>query len=108
MPRPCTSQCASGAAEGASPTMPLSTPMDVMPICTVDRNLVGFSCRSIAACAPGFAAFHHDLQPRLAAGGEGHLRHREQAVEQDQEDESVKSMRAATRRQGGCRKGAGA
>ena len=53
MPKNFTSQVAKGAAKAASPTMPLSTPMDVMPICTVDKNLVGLSCRSIAACAPG-------------------------------------------------------
>ena len=46
------SQRARGAAKAASPTMPLSTPMDVMPICTTERNLVGCSCSSIAQRAP--------------------------------------------------------
>jgi hypothetical protein len=46
------SHTASGSAKAASPTMPLRKPIDVMPICTVDRNLVGRSCRSIAVCAP--------------------------------------------------------
>ena len=86
-PKRSTSQAASGSANAASPTMPLSTPIEVMPICTVDSNLVGLSCRSIAACAPGSLAFDHDLQPRLAAGGERHLGHGEHAVEQDQKDQ---------------------
>ena len=51
-----SSHSASGRENAASPTMPLRMPIDVMPICTVDRNLVGFSCRSIAACAPGSPA----------------------------------------------------
>ena len=46
------SQCANGAEKAASPTMPLRMPIDVMPICTTDKNLVGSSCRSIAALAP--------------------------------------------------------
>ena len=46
------SQRANGAENAASPTMPFSMPIEVMPICTTDRNLVGLSCRSIAACAP--------------------------------------------------------
>ena len=40
------------ALNAASPTMPLSTPMDVMPICTVDRNWVGFAISLSAARAP--------------------------------------------------------
>ena len=46
----------SGPENAASPTMPLSTPMDVMPICTVERNLVGLSCSVMAACAPPLPA----------------------------------------------------
>ena len=33
------------------------------------------------------ARFDHDLQPRLAAGGERHLRHGEQGVQEDQEEQ---------------------
>ena len=51
-----TNQPDNGAAKAASPTMPLSTPIDVMPICTVDRKRVGLSCSSIAASAPGSSA----------------------------------------------------
>jgi len=47
------SQCATGSLKAASPTMPFNTPMDVMPICTVDNHCVGFSCSAIAATAPG-------------------------------------------------------
>jgi histone H3/H4 len=43
---------ASGAAKAASPTMPLSMPMEVMPICTVERNCVGASISFSAAAAP--------------------------------------------------------
>ena len=50
------SQVASGCENAASPTMPLSTPMDVMPICTVDSHLVGSSCSTCAANAPGSPA----------------------------------------------------
>ncbi len=50
------SQAASGAENAASPTMPLSTPIEVMPICTVDSQRVGCSCRSIAAWAPASPA----------------------------------------------------
>ena len=50
------SQTAIGCENAASPTMPFSTPIDVMPICTVDRNLVGFSCSTWAATAPGSPA----------------------------------------------------
>jgi len=46
------SQAETGAEKAASPTMPFRMPIDVMPIWTVERNLVGLSCRSIAACAP--------------------------------------------------------
>ena len=38
--------------KAASPTMPLSMPMEVMPTCTVERNWVGWSCSSMAALAP--------------------------------------------------------
>ena len=38
------------------------------------------------AC-PGVPAFHQHLQPRLAAGGQRHFRHGEQAVEDDEERE---------------------
>ena len=71
-----------------------------MPICTIDRNLVGLSCRSIAAGAR-VAGFDHHLQPRLAAGGERHLRHGEQAVEQDQEEQQ-RNVHARAQR---CREG---
>ena len=49
----CCSQREKGSANAASPTMPLSTPIEVMPICTVESQRVGCSCRSIAARAPG-------------------------------------------------------
>ena len=45
-------QMDSGPAKAASPTMPLSMPIEVMPICTVERNCVGDSIRSSAAAAP--------------------------------------------------------
>jgi hypothetical protein len=52
-PKPALSiQMASGPAKAASPTMPLSMPMEVMPICTVERNCVGDSIRFSAAAAP--------------------------------------------------------
>ena len=84
------SHCASGSAKAFSPTMPLSTPIDVMPICTVDRNLVGVLVQVHRRLGAGFAAFDHHGQPGLAAGGERHLGHGEQAVEQDQQDKQRK------------------
>ena len=46
------SQRANGAENAASPTMPLRTLIEVMPICTTDRNLVGSSCSAMAWRAP--------------------------------------------------------
>src|SRR5512133_1491712 len=51
MPKPC-SQCASSLLNAASPMMPFSTPIEVMPTCTVDRNRVGCSISRSAAAAP--------------------------------------------------------
>ena len=50
------SQTAKGSANAASPTMPFMIPIEVMPICTVERNLVGLSCSAIAASTPGSPA----------------------------------------------------
>ncbi len=38
--------------KAASPMMPLSMPMEVMPTCTDERNCVGLSSSVIAPCAP--------------------------------------------------------
>ncbi|SMG64912.1 hypothetical protein BMETH_284_2 [methanotrophic bacterial endosymbiont of Bathymodiolus sp.] len=56
-PKVCN-QSASGLANTASPTIPLNTPIDVMPICTVDKNLVGSSDNLSATAA--------DLSPSAA------------------------------------------
>ena len=74
---PC-SQADSGAENAASPTMPFRMPIEVMPICTVDSQRVGWSCRSIAACAPASPASTITASRALRAGGERHLRHGEQ------------------------------
>ena len=50
-PQPCI-KLASPPLKAASPMMPLSMPMEVMPTCTEDKNCVGFSSRVNAACAP--------------------------------------------------------
>src|SRR3990167_3720710 len=50
-PRPCI-QTDRLPLKAASPIMPLSMPMEVMPTCTDDRNCVGFSSNPSAACAP--------------------------------------------------------
>ena len=42
----------SPSLNAASPTMPLSMPIEVMPTCTDDRNCVGFFSSSKAAWAP--------------------------------------------------------
>ena len=42
------SQRANGAENAASPTIPFRMLIEVMPICTTDRNLVGSSWSSIA------------------------------------------------------------
>ena len=52
-PRPQPSmRTASGPAKAASPTIPLSMPIEVMPIWMVDRNVVGESTSFNAAIAP--------------------------------------------------------
>ena len=91
---------ANGAENAASPTMPLSTPIEVMPICTTERNLVGLSCRSIACLRARIAGLHHHLQPGLAARGERHLGHGEQRVQEDQEEQEG-NVHARARRVGG-------
>ena len=48
----CCSQRPNGAEKAASPTMPLRTLIEVMPICTTDSHLVGLSCSAIAWMAP--------------------------------------------------------
>ena len=50
-PQDC-SQPASPSLKAASPTMPLSTPIEVMPTCTVDKNWFGLPSKVNAACAP--------------------------------------------------------
>ena len=65
--------------KAASPTMPLSTPIEVMPICTDGEELGRVVVQVHRGLRTGVAGFHHHLQPRLAAGGERHLRHGEQA-----------------------------
>ena len=51
MPKPC-SQRASRSLNAASPTMPFSTAIEVIPTCTVDRKRVGCSSSRKAALAP--------------------------------------------------------
>ena len=46
------SQRPKGAEKAASPTMPLRTLIEVMPICTTESHLVGLSCSAIACVAP--------------------------------------------------------
>ncbi len=45
-------QVARPLLKAASPIMPLSMPMEVMPTCTDERNCVGLSSRPRAAWAP--------------------------------------------------------
>ena len=47
-----SSQWATPLLKAASPTMPLSTPMEVMPTCTVLKNWLGWPSSTRAACAP--------------------------------------------------------
>ena len=47
-----SSQCESGSASAASPTMPFSTPISVMPIWMVERKRLGFWPSATAAAAP--------------------------------------------------------
>ncbi len=87
MPSVSCSQRANGAEKAASPTMPLRMLIEVMPICTTESHLVGSSCRAIAWTGARIPRLDHDLKPRLAAGGERHLRHGEQGVQEDQEEQ---------------------
>ena len=48
----CCSHRPRPALNAASPTMPLSMPMEVMPTCTDERNCVGSSSSRSAARAP--------------------------------------------------------
>ena len=56
---------ASGAARAASPKMPFSTPMEVMPIWMVDRKRVG-SSPSFSAAAAARRLHRSFLQPHFA------------------------------------------
>ncbi len=49
-------QRARSALNAASPTMPISMLIEVMPTCTVDRNWVGCSSRRSAVAAPASSA----------------------------------------------------
>ena len=51
MPQPCNA-AATPLLKADSPTIPLRTPIDVIPTCTVDKNWLGFPKSSKAACAP--------------------------------------------------------
>ena len=57
-----------------------------MPTCTVDRNCVGALASASAAVAHAIAVFGPLLQPHLAGGDDGDLRHREDAVGQQQHE----------------------
>ena len=81
------SHSANGSANTASPTMPLSTPIDVMPIWIVDRKRVGSSPSLAAAIAAVIALVDELLQSRATCGDERDLRHREQAIEQNEDEE---------------------
>ncbi|MCY1542553.1 hypothetical protein D9M68_783070 [compost metagenome] len=52
MPTLLCSQSPKGCASVDSPTTPLSTPIEVMPICTVDKKRVGSSPSLTASIAP--------------------------------------------------------
>ena len=54
-PQTCK-HAATPSLNAASPTMPLSTPMEVMPTCTVDKNWLGLPSSSSAALAPWLPA----------------------------------------------------
>ena len=82
-----TNQSASGAASADSPTIPFSTPIDVMPIWIVDRNRVGFSPSLAAAMAARSPCVDQLVHPRPASRDERDLRHREDPVQQDQRSE---------------------
>ena len=55
VPQVCN-QAATPSLNAASPTMPLSTPIEVIPTCTVDKNWLGLPSSSSAALAPWLPA----------------------------------------------------
>ena len=62
--------------------MPLSSPIDVMPICTVDRKRVGSLDEAHRGSGERVAVLGEHRQARPASGEQRDLRHREQAVQQ--------------------------
>ncbi len=79
-----SSHSPSGAASAASPTMPLSTPIEVMPIWMVERKRVGSSPSFMAAMSAGIALIDQLLQPGLARGNQRQLGHGKKAIEKDE------------------------
>jgi hypothetical protein len=61
--------------------MPFRMPIEVMPICSVERSCVGSWCRRSAA------RFGERLQARLARHHQRDLRHGEGTVQQDKGEE---------------------
>ena len=71
----------------APPKTLASTPITVMPICTVERKRPGSRFSSSATRAPRAAELGGVLQPRLARRDDRHLRQREEAVEQNEQQD---------------------
>jgi len=75
--------------KAASPTMPLSMPMEVMPTCTDDRNCVGFSS--------SFSAVMEPLSPASAMAARRALR-LEASASSDMANAPLSSVRKTMRR----------
>ena len=67
--------------------MPVIRLISVMPIWIAERSVVGSSISASADFAPGLALLGGRLQPGALGRNQRHLRQREEAVEQDQQQD---------------------
>jgi hypothetical protein len=67
--------------------MPLSTPMEVMPIWMVDMNWVGIHAQRQGRRRAGIAGVGHFLQAGSPGGDQGDFGHGEDPVQQDQAEQ---------------------
>ena len=69
---------------------PDSTPISVMPICTVERNFPGSEASASARREPRDAFLDQPGQPRRPRRDDRQFRHREQAIDDDQDRDDRK------------------
>ena len=77
----------------APPKLPARMPMTVTPICMVERKRPGSCFSSRAMRAPSRPLLGGLLQPHAAGRDERHLGHREDRVQQDEQDDDRELQR---------------